>query len=250
MTGSGPKTKSTERKRLFNSMGYSNTRNNIGTWSRLSNTQQLTARGTAILFGCTILAGVLGASRRGGEDPARVFAGTLSLATLSFSSQSVDSVPDRLVELEAQRARTLNDYSARFDVSNDLAGLIYDVAIQAGIDPELGFRVVYAESRFNPRAVSSAGALGLAQLMPATARIFNPTLEREDLFDSEINLRIGFRYLRTMVDRYDGDLSLALLAYNRGPTRLKALLEGGLDPRNGYASSVLKGYSPAVSENQ
>ena len=231
-------------------MGDINTRTNIGMWARLSNTQQLTARGVAVLFGCTILAGVLGAARRGDESPARVFAGTLALATLNFSGQSVDSVPDILAELEAQRARTLHDYSARFNVSNDLAGLIYDVAAQEGIDPELGFRVVYAESRFNPRAVSSAGALGLAQLMPETARIFNPDLDREDLFDSEINLRIGFRYLRTMLDRYDGDLSLALLAYNRGPARLQALLEGGLDPRNGYASSVLKGYSPSVSENQ
>ncbi len=231
-------------------MGDINTRTNIGMWARLSNTQQLTARGVAVLFGCTILAGVLGAARRGDESPARVFAGTLALATLNFSGQSVDSVPDILAELEAQRARTLHDYSARFNVSNDLAGLIYDVAAQEGIDPELGFRVVYAESRFNPRAVSSAGALGLAQLMPETARIFNPDLDREDLFDSEINLRIGFRYLRTMLDRYDGDLSLALLAYNRGPARLQALLEGGLDPRNGYASSVLEGYSPSVSENQ
>ncbi len=222
----------------------------MGMWSRLSITQQLTARGAAVLFGCTILAGVLGAARHGDESPARVFAGTLALATLNFSGQSVDSVPDILAELEAQRARTLHDYSARFNVSNDLAGLIYDVAAQEGIDPELGFRVVYAESRFNPRAVSSAGALGLAQLMPETARIFNPDLDREDLFDSEINLRIGFRYLRTMLDRYDGDLSLALLAYNRGPARLQALLEGGLDPRNGYASSVLEGYSPSVSENQ
>lgn len=231
-------------------MGYTNIRTNIGMWSRLSTTQQLTARGAAILFGCTILAGMLGAARRGDESPARVFVGTLSLAAVSFSSQSVDSIPDRLAELEARRARALHDYSARFNVSTDLAGLIYDVATQEGIDPELGFRVVYAESRFNPRAVSSAGALGLAQLMPETARIFDPELDREDLFDSEINLRIGFRYLRTMLDRYDGDLSLGLLAYNRGPARLKALLEGGLDPRNGYATSVLEGYSPSVSANQ
>ena len=90
-------------------MGYSSTRTNIGMWARLSKTQQLTARGVAVLFGCTILAGVLGAAKGGAESPARVFAGTLSLATLSFSSQSVDSIPDRLVELEAQRARLLSD---------------------------------------------------------------------------------------------------------------------------------------------
>ncbi len=105
--------------------------------------------------------------------------------------------------------------------------------------------MVYAESRFNPRAISSAGAFGLAQVMPKTARIFDPDLAAEDLFDSEINLRIGFRYLRAMMDKYGGDLSLALLAYNRGPTRLQTLIDGGLDPRNGYASSVLQGYRPS-----
>jgi soluble lytic murein transglycosylase-like protein len=86
--------------------------------------------------------------------------------------------------------------------------------------------------------------------MPNTARFFDPDLANEDLFDAEINLRIGFRYLRGLMDRYEGDLSLALLAYNRGPTRLQTLIDGGLDPRNGYASSVLEGYSPSRTNEQ
>ena len=78
--------------------------------------------------------------------------------------------------------------------------------------------------------------------MPNTARIFYPRLLNDDLFDAEINLRIGFRFLRDLLDQYDGDVALALLAYNRGPTRLRRLLDRGIDPRNGYASSVLAGY--------
>lgn len=215
-------------------------------WSRLSATQQLTARGVAILFVCIVLAGVLGAARRTEQDAPMIFSGAMSLATLNFGDgkKAVAEVTDDLAEFEGRRARKLLEYSARFDVDVELAALIYDIALQERIDPEVGFRVVYAESRFNPRAISSAGAFGLAQVMPKTARIFDPDLAAEDLFDSEINLRIGFRYLRAMMDKYAGDLSLALLAYNRGPTRLQTLIDGGLDPRNGYASAVLEGYRP------
>ena len=220
-----------------------------GIWSRLSTTQQITARGVGVLLACFTLAAVLGAAGRSGGTPSKIFAGTVSLAFLSFSPEPIDSVGDALAQQEARRTRTVLEYSARFDVDQDLAALIYDIALQEGIDPELGFRVVYIESRFNPRAVSSAGALGLAQVMPATARFYVPDLERADLFDSELNLRIGFRYLRGMMNRYDPDLSLALLAYNRGPSRLEALLDRGLDARNGYASSVLEGYRPSGSND-
>ncbi len=203
-------------------------------WSRLSATQQLTARGLAILLVCIVLAAVLGAARRTEQDAPMIFSGAVSLATLNFGDgkEAVVEIADDLAELESRRSRALLEYSARFDVDVELAALIYDIALQERIDPEVGFRVVYAESRFNSRAISSAGALGLAQVMPKTARIFDPDLATQDLFDSEINLRIGFRFLRAMMDKYAGDLSLALLAYNRGPTRLQMLIDGGLDPRN------------------
>jgi len=210
---------------------------------RLSSTQRLVGRGVAILAGSVALAGVLGAAR-GAGDASHPFYGTVSLAGFQLSTEVLDSVIVAAPARELKRAQALLDYSARFNLDADLTASIYDIAIAEGLDPELGFRIVYQESRFNPRAVSSAGALGLAQVMPNTARIFDPDLTEEDLFDAEINLRIGFRFLRELVDRYPNDLPLALLAYNRGPTRLRNLLERGLDPRNGYASSVLEGYLP------
>jgi len=77
--------------------------------------------------------------------------------------------------------------------------------------------------------------------MPATGRALQPGLERADLFDPETNLRLGFRYLRELLAMYDGDVDLALHAYNRGPTIVNRILREGGDPANGYANAVLKG---------
>ncbi len=215
-----------------------------GFMSRLSLTQRLAIRGVALLGGAALLAALLGAARRTDAVSYGVFTGTVTLAGLRLPEVVLDSVVAEAPARELRRAQTVLEYAARFNLDGDLAALIYDIALHEGIDPELGFRVVHAESRFNHRAISSAGALGLVQVMPNTARMFVPDLTDEELFDAEVNLRIGFRFLRQMLEKYSGDVSLALLAYNRGPTRLQELLAGGLDPRNGYASSVLEGYLP------
>ncbi len=222
---------------------------NLGTthdrhWGRLSATQRLAAHGVAIVAGTVMLAGLLGFARRADQTASALFAGTVTLAGLQVSPEVLDSVEGEVPAREFLRAQALLDYAARFSLDPALTASIYDIALEEGLDPELGFRVVYAESRFDRKAKSSAGALGLAQVMPKTARMFDPGLIDEDLFDAEVNLRIGFRFLRQLLDGYQGDLSLALLAYNRGPTRLKELLEKGVDPRNGYATSVLEGYRP------
>jgi len=147
-----------------------------------------------------------------------------------------------LANAQLERWHRIFGYSSRYRVGADLATAIYDIALSEGIEPELAFRLVRVESEFNPRATSPVGAVGLTQLMLATARYFQKGITREALYDRDTNLRIGFRYLRTLVREHKGNVQLALLVYNRGPQAVSNSREQGLDPSNGYDRVVMKGY--------
>ncbi len=144
-------------------------------------------------------------------------------------------------DLQLERWNRIFSFSRRFHIDATLSGQVYDAAVAAGLDPELAFPLVRLESEFKSTAVSSAGALGLTQLMIPTARFYEKGVSREELLTPEINLRIGFRYLRDLI-REHRDVQLALLAYNRGPAAVQIARELGMDPSNGYDRVVLKGY--------
>ena len=126
-----------------------------------------------------------------------------------------------------------------YTVPDRLAGQIYEAAVRNEIDPRLAFGLVRTESEFKDYATSRVGAIGLTQLMVPTARWFKRDATVADLRDSETNLEIGFRYLNELIDRYEGDVELALTAYNRGTGTVDRVLERGGDPDNGYAKKVL-----------
>ena len=145
-----------------------------------------------------------------------------------------------LVLVELQRAISVDAYARRYGIKRDLAGAIYETAIDEGIDPPLAFRLVQVESDFQRHARSTANALGYTQVQLATAHAYDRGATEADLFDRDTNLRLGFRYLKDLLQQFDGDMHLALLAYNRGPGRVEQILAEGGDPRNGYAGSILR----------
>ncbi|MBW3628718.1 MAG: lytic transglycosylase domain-containing protein [Gemmatimonadetes bacterium] len=130
-------------------------------------------------------------------------------------------------------------YALRYGIPYEFAATIQRIAEEEGVDPELAFRLVQVESRFHDRAVSPVGARGLTQLMPRTAESLKPGITPEEIFDRETNLRLGFRYLHGLLDRYDGRVPEALHAYNRGPGTVSRIRSAGGDPANGYADRVL-----------
>lgn len=108
-----------------------------------------------------------------------------------------------------------------------------------GVDPDLIRAVMANESAFNPNATSTAGAQGLMQLMPETAASLGVT----DAYNPEQNVWGGTRYLRGMLDRFGGNLTKAVAAYNAGPNAVERY--GGVPPyaeTQSYVENVLNSY--------
>jgi len=121
---------------------------------------------------------------------------------------------------------------------------VQQLAPSYGLAPSLVNAVIAQESGFNPNAVSSAGAAGLMQIMPATAASLGLT----DPFDPVANLRAGMAYLSSLVRRYNGDIPLALAAYNAGPEAVSQY--GGIPPypqTQHYVTNILSNWASQAS---
>ena len=101
-------------------------------------------------------------------------------------------------------------------VQPELGKMIENAATSQSVDPKLVMEVARQESAFRPCAVSPKGAQGLMQLMPET----QSSLSVQNPFDPQENLTAGAKLLKQLLDHYNGDISLALSAYNAGPTRV------------------------------
>lgn len=133
---------------------------------------------------------------------------------LTVYGGSIEIPADSLVRVEPEDT-FLPAKIQRLDVP--YANFISESALAHGVAPELVASVIAVESNFNPNAMSWRYARGLMQLMPQTAARFGVTR----IFDPQQNIDAGTRYLKELLVRYNGDLSLALAAYNAGPDRVE-----------------------------
>ena len=118
----------------------------------------------------------------------------------------------------------------------EIEGLVQSNSAAQGVDPDLVRAIMANESAFNPNATSTTGAQGLMQLMPETAAALGVT----NSFDPSQNVSGGTRYLRSMLQRFGGDVTKAVAAYNAGPEAVEHY--GGVPPyteTQSYVTSVL-----------
>ena len=129
-------------------------------------------------------------------------------------------MPDLELPIETLASAALQpdrDNAAVLDHRIPFYGIIVQVADRYEVDPHLIRAIILAESGYNPKAKSKKGARGLMQLMPSTAK----ALGVQDIYDPEENIDGGVRYFRSLLDRFDGDVQLALAAYNAGSRHVR-----------------------------
>ena len=163
-----------------------------------------------------------GLSARNIKSLQRVFTGTQSTDGEALPVKRSSFVLFTLLSLGAMPAAAhhpthelaANAFPA--PVPRYLQSILEEAAAKYRIDPNLLAAMAMKESAFNPNAVSRRGAQGLLQLMPRTAK----SLGVKDAFDPRQNVLGGARYVRYLLDRFDGDIDMVLAAYNLGPERI------------------------------
>ncbi|MGE0445228.1 MAG: lytic transglycosylase domain-containing protein [Vicinamibacterales bacterium] len=160
--------------------------------------------------------------------------GTIEVDPIVISKVEPDEIeyPDEILE-QLPFARSLREAPA---VPSQYRELIESSSKRHGVDPKLVHALIQVESAYHSRAVSSAGARGLMQIMPATGRQYGAL----DLFDPKVNVDAGVRHLKMLLSRYS-DVALALAAYNAGEGAVNRF--GGIPPfreTQNYVTRILR----------
>ncbi|MGH9867872.1 MAG: lytic transglycosylase domain-containing protein [Candidatus Polarisedimenticolia bacterium] len=204
--------------------------------------------GTCIsLFGLTVLGGALAAPPVWApEDPWRVVA-------------EIPAVRGHQAAASEMLARFLDRAGIRLspEATLDIAASVAAESQRHGLDPALLISVIMVESRFRTDAISEKGAIGLMQLLPSTALAVAGELKLPwggdvYLLDARTNIELGTHYLSRLLRIYDGDLSLALTAYNKGPGYVQNMLASGVmeSTPSGALSSYVEKIRLAQLENR
>lgn len=179
------------------------------------------------------------------------------MAVQVFTSVTVDEASDVLTSgsykiIMSEKSEDNSKHQSDKIYTNDPKSYHHIISRKSekyNVESSLVYAVIEVESTWNPKATSKKGAKGLMQLMPSTAKdmnVINP-------FDPEENIDGGTRYLRLLLDRFDGDLNLALAAYNSGPTTVRRFK--GIPPikeTKQYVKKVLsiEQYYKAITDNR
>lgn len=217
-----------------------------GTAEEMGRRIELAATRGGLVLGAAFLLSALGGwsqvrARAVADSAAAAVEASSALSAGQFDvKRDVAGADARLMRIQLERAGIVAGYARRFGIETELAGAILDIAREEGIAASTAFRLVQVESNFKSRARSSADALGYTQVQIPTARYYDRSITEKKLMQRDVNLRIGFRYLKDLLEQFGGDMHLALLAYNRGPARVEQILAEGGDPGNGYSAAVLR----------
>lgn len=182
----------------------------------------------------------------------------MQLSSLNVTLQRINTIENQIQSLasfakapDADFQKILNNKventknptkTSRAEIDN----LITKYADKNGLDEDFVKAVINQESGFNPNATSHCGAMGLMQLMPATAQGLGVT----NAYDAEQNIEGGTKYLKGLMDRFGNDKQLALAAYNAGPNAVKKY--GGIPPyaeTQNYVKKVLSKYDTYKGAN-
>lgn len=161
---------------------------------------------------------------------------------MSFGVQKPDEDFQKILDTSIENKKTPDKISR-----NEIEDLIEKYAQKNELDSDFVKAVIKQESGFNPNATSHCGAMGLMQLMPATAE----GLGVVNAYDAEQNIEGGTKYLKGLMDRFDNNKSLALAAYNAGPNAVKKY--GGIPPyaeTQNYVKKVLASYDNMKGANE
>ncbi|EGO63150.1 lytic murein transglycosylase [Acetonema longum DSM 6540] len=167
----------------------------------------------------------------------------------SVSGTAESSFADYLSTAQRQQApvrfrqsavsQTENDSRFQAQHRNQVQRMVHATAEKYGVDPKLAVAVAKVESDFSANAVSSAGAVGVMQLMPETARKLNV----RNIRDPKENIDGGVRYLKEMLDTFNGDVRKAVAAYNAGPEAVKSYQDVPPYPETkNYVAKVMSFY--------